>query len=92
MISGFKNIINLIIRQKIDKLKLKLYTDCYIIKQSSIKNISNPRVSKTPHTKWYVKSYSEFYKHSIIIESLITNDTKKLNKNLKLEIKKFKIV
>ena len=63
MICGLKNIIDLIIKQKIDQFKLKSYCDCYIIKQSSIKNISNPRVSKIPHTKWYVKSYSEFYKY-----------------------------
>ena len=92
MIDGLKNIIYLIIKQKIDQFKLKSYCECYIIKQLSIINISNPRVSKIPHTKWYVKSYSEFYKYSKIIKSLITNDTKELNKNLKLELKKYKIV
>lgn len=92
MINGFKNIIDLIIKQKIEQANLKSYCKCYIIKQTSIKNISNPRISSIPHTKWYVKSYSEFYKYSKIIESLRTSNTKELNKNLKLELKKYKII
>lgn len=92
MCDGLKNIIDDIIKQKIDYLKLKSYCNCYIIKQTSIINISNPRVSKIPHTKWYVKSYSNFYKYSKIIEALRTNDSSELNKNLKLELKKCKII
>ena len=51
----------------------------------SEKNISNPRVSKQPFTKWYVKAYSDYYKYAKILDC-ITNDTlDQLNKNLKLE-------
>lgn len=92
MCDGLKNIIDDIIKQKIDHFKLKSYCNCYIIKQTSIINISNPRVSKIPHTKWYVKSYSDFYKYSKIIEALRTNNSNELNKNLKLELKKCKII
>jgi len=37
-----------------------------------------------PFTKWYVMSYSDYYKYKKIIEALKNNDLDSLNKNLKL--------
>ena len=61
-------------------------------KNYSIKDISNPRVSKIPFTKWYVKSYSDYYKYVSIIKALRNNNLDELNKNLKLLAQKLKII
>ena len=53
---------------------------------------NNPRVSKPPFTKWYVKAYSDFYKYSQIIDCIENNTLSKLNKNLKLEALTIQIV
>jgi len=92
IITGLKKIINSLIKSKTYNNILLLYCKNYIKFNYSIKDISNSRVSKTPFNKWYVKSYSDFYKYSKIIEALRTNDSSGLNKNLKLELKKCKIV
>jgi hypothetical protein len=84
MISGLKKIINLVIKSKLKQNDLINYCKCYIKTTNTIKNISNPRISKTPFTKWYVMSYSDYYKYKKIIEALKNNDLDSLNKNLKL--------
>ena len=92
MITGLKKIINLIIKSKIDKNILFNYCSCYIKKNYSIKDISNPRISKTPFDKWYVKSYSDYYKYVELIKALKNNNFDKLNKNLKLLVNNLKII
>jgi len=92
MISGLKNIIDLIINSKIDKNNLINYCNNYIKKINTIKGISNPRISKTPFTKWYVKSYSNYYQYIKIINAIKNNDLTTLNKNLKLLANNIKII
>ena len=64
----------------------------YFIKTNTIKNISNPRVSKTPFSKWYVKSYSSYSVYYKLIEALRKNDLSDLNDNLKIMAKNLKII
>ena len=64
----------------------------FIKKTNTIIGIINDRISKIPHTKWYVKSYSDFYKYASIIEALENKDLNILNKNLKLLAKQIKII
>ncbi len=92
MITGLKKIINPIIKSKIDKNILLNYCSNYIKKNYSIKNISNPRISNTPFSKWYVKSYSDYYKYVSIIKALKNNNFDELNKNLKLLANNLKII
>ena len=68
------------------------YCSNYIKKNYSIKNISNPRVSKTPFTKWYFKSYSDYNKYVSLIKALRNNNFDELNKNLKLLVNNLKII
>ena len=92
MINGFKNIINPIINSKLNDDLLYNYCSTYIIKTNTIKNISNPRTSYIPFTKWYIKSYSDYYKYSKIIDAIKNNNFDTLNKNLKLLANELKII
>ena len=105
MITGLKKIINPIIKSNFNENDLKNYCACFIVNANTIKDISNPRISKTPFkakiksnlnlilflcffhkiifyekTKWYVMSYSDFYKYKKIIESIKNNNMKSLIK------------
>ena len=57
--------------------------------KSYIKQIKNevnrsfPRVSKTPFTKWYVKSRILISQYAKILEAIDTNTIDSLSKNLK---------
>ena len=84
LITGFKNLINPIINGKLTNNLIFNYCNSYVIKTNTIKNISNPRTSYIPFSKWYVKSYSDYYKYSKIIEAKNNNNLDSLNKNLKL--------
>ena len=55
-------------------------------------DVFNERVSKTPHTLWYVLSYSDKYKYMNIIDAIRTNNIKKLNKNLRLFASNIQII
>jgi hypothetical protein len=92
MITGLKKIINPIIKSNLNENDLENYCACFIVNTNTIKDISNPRISKTPFTKWYVMSYSDFYKYKKIIESIKNNDMESLNKNLKLLASNIKIL
>lgn len=92
MITGLKKIINPIIKSELEMDDLISYCDCFIVKTNTIKDISNPRISKTPFTKWYIMSYSDYYKYKKIIESIKNNDLSSLNKNLKLLASNIKII
>jgi len=92
MISGLKKIINPIIKGKININDLFKYSNSYIKLTNTIKDISNPRTSKIPFSKWYVKSYSGYYQYKKIIEAIKTDDLNSLNKNLKVLANKIKII
>ena len=47
-------------------------------------NRSFPVVSITPHTKWYVKAYSNKNKYDQIGDAILKNDLSDLNKNIKI--------
>lgn len=91
-INGFKNLINPIINGKLTSNLIFNYCNSYIIKTNTIKNISNPRTSYIPFTKWYIKSYSDYYKYCKIIEAKKNNNLESLNKNLKLLANKLTII
>jgi hypothetical protein len=92
MIEGFKMLIYYVINSKLDVLVLSNYCSNYISKISSQLDISNPRKSKIPFSKWYVKLYHECYKYETIINAIINNEVDKLEKNLKVLALKIKII
>ena len=92
MIEGLEKIINPIIKGKINNNDLNKYCNSYIKLTNTIKDTSNPRVSKIPFSKWYVKSYSCYYQYKKIIEAIKNNDLQSLNKNLKVLANKIKII
>jgi hypothetical protein len=84
LINGiFDNLLWEIINGTLDKVKLDKFCDCYIIICQNKKNRSEPRESKTPFTKWYVKGYSNLTKYAKIIMAIQENKVNELNKNLK---------
>lgn len=91
MIEGLKKIINPIINSSINYEQLNNYCNCYIKNNYSILNISNPRKSNIPFTKWYIKSYSKYNEYIQIINALKNNDLTTLNKNLKIMASNIKI-
>ena len=92
MITGLKKILYPIIKSKLSNEELKKYCIHFIKKTNTIIGIINERVSIRPHTKWYVQSYSDYYKYATIIEALENKDLTTLNKNLKLLAKQIKII
>ena len=92
MINGLKKILCPIIKSELKNKDLIKYCINFIKKTNTIIGIINDRISKIPHTKWYVKSYSDFYKYASIIEALENKDLNILNKNLKLLAKQIKII
>lgn len=91
MIEGLKKIINPIVNSSINHDQLNNYCKCFIKNNFSIRNISNPRKSNVPFTKWYVKSYSKYSDYLQVINALINDDLTTLNKNLKLMASNIKI-
>ena len=59
----------------------------YIKLYEVIKNRSYPRISKKPHSKWYVKNYSNHAEIIKIINAIKTKNLNALNKNLKSKAK-----
>lgn len=92
MIEGLKKIIDKIIKSKIDNTILFNYCNNYVIKINIQTGVNKERISKTPFTKWYVKSYSDYYKYVKIIDALVNNKFEDLNKNLKLFANELKII
>lgn len=92
MISGLMSLMKDMINATLKFNLLMSYSKHFIIKTNTIKNISNPRVSKTPFTKWYVRGYGEYCKLLNIIECLKTEDYSKLHINLRSVIKKYKLI
>jgi hypothetical protein len=84
-INGIKKIISEIITSLLTTIQLTNYFKNYFEVIYVEKNKNNPRVSKRPFTKWYVKNYSDFYKYAKIIDCIKNGTQEKLNKNLKSE-------
>jgi hypothetical protein len=84
-VNGIKHIIGDIIKATLTIDKILNYLRCFLKKIYCETNKSNPRTSKCPFSKWYVKSYSDFYKYSKIIDCISSNNLESLNKNLKME-------
>jgi hypothetical protein len=55
MITGLKKIINPIIKSNLNENDLKNYCVCFIVNTNTIKNILNPRISKTPFLCFFHK-------------------------------------
>jgi hypothetical protein len=91
LIKGIEEIINDVIFSRLNKCKVSLLGKIYINFSYCKKNTNNPRISKTPFTKWYVKDYHSKYDTQKIFDAYITDDETSINKNLKNEIKKFHI-
>ena len=92
LIHGFKHLIEPILKSKLNDKLLLNYINSYLIKTNTIKNISNPRISYIPFSKWYIKSYSDYYKYCKIIEAIKNNNFDNLNKNLKILANELKII
>jgi len=92
LINGIKIILKSVIKGILNKNDLLNISKSFLIKINIIKDISNPRISKTPHSKWYVQSYAEHYRYLKIIKALKLNDFSLLNKNLKLLASVIKII
>jgi len=84
LINGIQLILKPIIKGTLSKNDLLNISNSFLLKVNIIKDVNNPRISKTPHSKWYVQSYAEHYRYLAIIKALKTNDLNSLNKNLKL--------
>jgi len=80
----FNTLLRNIIYGDIDIQKLNSFCNTYIVTFKNELNRSFPRNSKTPFTKWYIKSYSEMTKYSKIIEAIKNKTVNQLNKNLKV--------
>ncbi len=62
LINGIKLILKSIIKGILNKNDLFNISKSFLIKTNVIKDVYNPRISKTPHSKWYVQSYAEHYR------------------------------
>lgn len=91
MIDGMPKIIENIINCNLTVTNLCCYYKCYMDITFSVKNANNPRVSKIPFTKWYVKGYTNTSDIVKIIDALQKNDLSKLNKNLKMRAKRIRL-
>ena len=92
LINGIKMILSDIIKGIINKEILLKISQSFLLKMNIIKDVYNERISKTPHSKWYVQYYASYYRYITLLEALKTNNTDNLNKNLKLLFKSLKII
>jgi hypothetical protein len=92
LIKGIEEIINDVIFSRLNKCKVSLLGKIYINFSYCKKNTNNPRISKTPFTKWYVKDYHSKYDTQKIFDAYITDDETSINKNLKMKLKNFTFI
>ena len=84
LISGiFDKLLHKIIHGKLSRYTLLKFWKSYIKQIKNEVNRSFPRVSKTPFTKWYVKSRILISQYAKILEAIDTNTIDSLSKNLK---------
>jgi len=84
LLNGIQLILKNVIKGTLCKKDLLNISKSFLLKVNVIKDVYNPRISKTPHSKWYVQSYAEHYRYLAIIKALKSKDLNSLNKNLKL--------
>jgi len=89
LIRGIRLIIDDIIHSKLEKNKLLQLGEAFITLNYCKKDCHNPRISKTPFTKWYVKDYHYKYDLEKIFDAYLNDDTTKINKNLKMKLKNY---
>lgn len=89
VINGLFKIIPKIISSNIDRDDLLLFYNIYIHLNYTKKNSHNPRVSKIPFSKWYVKEYHNKYDIEKIFEAYNSDDKTEINKNLKSKLKNY---
>jgi hypothetical protein len=89
VINGLFKIIPKIINSNIDHNDLVIFYNIYIHLNYTKKNSHNPRISKIPFTKWYVKEYHNKYDIEKIFDAYNSENKAKLNKNLKFKLKNY---
>lgn len=95
VINGLFKIIPDIIFSQLNYKKLMVFFKTYIHLNFTKKDAHNPRISKTPFTKWYVKDYHNKYDIEKMFEVYNSDDSdnnadtakKKINRNLRSKLK-----
>jgi hypothetical protein len=91
LIKGLFKIIPNIINSNLTHYQLTNFFNIYICLNFTKKDASNPRTSKIPFSKWYVKDYHNKYDLEKILEAYLDKDKNKtsINKNLKSKLKNY---
>jgi hypothetical protein len=89
IIHGLFVFISKIISSNINRNNLLLFYNIYVNLNYTKKNSHNPRVSKIPFTKWYIKEYQSKYEIEKIFNAYNSDDKTILNNNLKIRLKNY---
>ena len=89
LINGLFKIIPNIIFSNLTCEDLRIFFNTYIHLNFTKKNSHNPRVSKIPFTKWYIKDYHNKYDIENIFKAYNNDDSENINKNLKSKLKNY---
>lgn len=87
LVNGLSKIIPDIIFSKLTHENMLFFLKTYINFSYTKKDTHNPRVSKTPFTKWYVKDYHNKYDIETMFDAYTSDEPDKINKNLKSRLK-----
>ena len=88
LINGLFKIIPNIIFSNLTYDDLMVFFNTYIHLNFTKKDLHNPRISKTPFTKWYVKDYHSKYDIEKMFKAY-NDDNENINKNLKSRLKNY---
>jgi hypothetical protein len=88
LINGLFKIIPNIIFSNLTYDDLMVFFNTYIHLNFTKKDLHNPRTSKTPFTKWYVKDYHSKYDIEKMFKAY-NDDNENINKNLKSKLKNY---
>jgi len=84
MIKGiYEHLIYDILKGNLSLNQINNFCKTYIIFVKNKKDRHFPRMSNVPHSKWYVKDYSESSKFGKIIDAIINDTLNELHSNLK---------
>ena len=89
VINGLFKIIPNIIFSNLTCEDLKIFFNTYIHLNFTKKDSHNPRVSKIPFTKWYIKDYHNKYDIENMFRAYNSDDNENINKNLKSKLKNY---
>lgn len=87
LLHGLFKIIPRIIFSNLTIDDMLLFLKTYTHLTYTEKDKHNPRISKTPFTKWYIKDYHDKYDIEKMFEAYTCDDPSKINKNLKTRLK-----